>query len=174
MKVTTWQGLYHQNRPYNIWARSRIIRLIGYNHNRATLKNILSTMEANPQHLFMFSSSDVYDLDVRLDNVIPMLHVSNGYEYRHKIKHYLDLDPEIIAISIFAGSPVEVYPNTNLIMLSGNKFESTVRTAKHARHHRVSVYTEYFQGNRINLPSELNFRELPIQIQDKLTICSWS
>lgn len=154
-----WNGKFRQNLPY-ILPRSTILRLVGSRHDKSILQSLIDTMSRHPQHLFIYTSEDVEDLDVHLDNVIPILHVSSRVDVEEKYEDFLSLNPPISAISIWAGETFVPSSEFEWVLLSGNKYTSVRSTMSNMAEAGIPVYLERFQQKKYSVPAELNKRQI--------------
>lgn len=169
-KIYQWHGTLQQNLPYYV-SKTRIFKLRGCRHERHILNSLTDTMARHRHHLFLFSSERVEDLDIRLPNVVPMLHVSSRKEFETKIDDYLALELPIVAISAFATEMILPTIDVEWVILGGHKFQPYKQTIQKMSEVGVPVYTEVFQSKTTAVPAELCRYEYPSTLTFMLHKC---
>ncbi len=154
VQLTHWNGRARQNLPY-LLRRTTILRLPGTRHDKPILLSLVDTMSRYPQHLFIYTSENIEDLDIHVKNIVPILQVSRREDLKAKFDEFLSLDPPIAAVSIWAAETFIPLPSFEWVLISGNKYSNIKSTMSNMAAAGVPVYLERFNGSKLDIPAEL-------------------
>ena len=159
---------------------SRIIRVIGHQHDWRSLRWIYQIAEQNPKHRFLVFGTDMTSFQEVFFpfNVTPVLQVDSRKAYSANIDSYLDLCKECRVetptISVFCNQVIEMSKNVKWLFLSGTQL-ATISSNIHAntikRRDKIPIYVEKLQYSG-RLPDNIYIRQLANGVESDLSSCS--